>query len=41
MKKWGAAFFDRLHPWQADQFPALIANRFGHMDALMARAGIK
>jgi hypothetical protein len=39
MKKWGAAFFDRLTPWQCGhQFPYLAAQRAGHADALIARA---
>jgi hypothetical protein len=39
MNKWGAAFFERLTPWQcARQFPYLAAKRAGHGDALIARA---
>ena len=39
LKKWGAAFFDRLTPWQcAHQFPYMVAVKFGHEKALKARS---
>ena len=38
LKKWGDAFFDRMHPWQARNFPYLTALRLGHERALVARA---
>lgn len=41
MEKWGAAFFDRLTPFQARQFPVLFALRAGHIEALKARAGLE
>lgn len=37
MKEVGAAFFDRLTPWQATQFPYFAARRAGHEAALIAR----
>ena len=38
LRKWGAAFFDRILPWQARNFPYLIAVDFGVEKALKARA---
>lgn len=38
MKKWGAAFFARLSPWQASRFPYLSAVAVGAEKALTARA---
>ena len=29
LSKWGPAFFARLTPWQASQFPAIVASKFG------------
>jgi hypothetical protein len=37
LKKWGAQFFDRLHAWQIENFPALIAARHGLFDELGAQ----
>jgi hypothetical protein len=37
LKKWGAKFFDRLHLWQLENFPALIANRHGLYEELGKR----
>ena len=37
MKEVGAAFFDRLTPWQATKFPYFAAKRAGHEAALEAR----
>lgn len=41
LKKWDVSFFDRLTPWQASQFPAMIAAEFGLLDACAARAGAR
>lgn len=38
LEKWGVEFLDRLHGWQLDAFPALVAKRAGLLDALMERA---
>ncbi len=41
MQKWGAAFFDRLTPWQAaHKFPYFAAQKAGFADALKARAAL-
>lgn len=37
LRKWGAAFFDRLTPWQLRQFPALAAAEAGLFDELERR----
>lgn len=37
LQKWGAAFFDRLSLWQLEQFPAIVANRFGVLDVLIRK----
>ena len=37
LKRWGAKFFDKLHPWQIRSFPALIASRLGFFDELGRR----
>jgi tRNA(Leu) C34 or U34 (ribose-2'-O)-methylase TrmL len=34
MNKWGAAFFQKLHLWQLNKFPALIAKKHGAFIAL-------
>jgi hypothetical protein len=39
MQKFGAAFFERITPWQAaNQFPYFVAVKFGHGEALKQRA---
>lgn len=41
LKKWGAAFFDRLTPWQCyNLFPVKVAREAGLMDELEARVKI-
>lgn len=37
MRKWGLAFFDRLHQWQLEAFPYLIAHKYGHAEELERR----
>lgn len=37
LKKWGAPFFDRLHAWQLQNFPAIPAIRAGLYDELVLR----
>lgn len=37
LKKWGASFFDRLHHWQLQNFPAIPAIRAGLEDELVRR----
>ncbi|WP_411887390.1 hypothetical protein [Hydrocarboniphaga effusa] len=37
LKKWGAAFFDRLTHYQLTRFPALAASRVGLSDELGRR----
>lgn len=37
MQKYGAAFFQRLTPWQASRFPVMIAARYRALEALEAR----
>jgi hypothetical protein len=37
LKAMGAAFFDRLTPWQATQFPYFAAKDAGLEQALIAR----
>lgn len=41
LKKWGAAFFDRLTPWQCGNFPYLIAAKYGVANELQARASLE
>lgn len=36
LRKWGAAFFGRLTPWQLTQFPVLAASETGLLEALRA-----
>ena len=39
LEKWGAAFFDRLTPWQvAHQFPYMAAREAGLVDELVKRS---
>ena len=38
LQKWGAAFFDRLKDWQLGQFPALTANKYGLLPALVEKS---
>lgn len=38
LRKWGAAFFDRLTPYQATRFPYLVAVRASVSAALERRA---
>lgn len=37
LKRWGAAFFDKLHLWQLEAFPALIAHQHNLYPALEAK----
>jgi hypothetical protein len=37
LRKWGAAFFQMITPWQATQFPYFIAKRAGVAAELEAR----
>lgn len=37
LKKWGAAFFDRLTPWQLSRFPVIPAKEAGLYDELARR----
>ena len=37
LKKWGAEFFDRLTPHQAERFPYMAAKKFGVVKELEKR----
>lgn len=37
LKKWGNKFFDKLTPWQLENFPALVASRFDLLAELRQR----
>lgn len=37
LKRWGAAFFDRLHGWQIEHFPYFTAKKLGFAEELERR----
>lgn len=36
LKRWGVLFFDKLHLWQLERFPVLVAQEHGVLQALEA-----
>ena len=38
LSKWGSDFFTKLHLWQLENFPALVADSFGLLPQLIAAA---
>lgn len=41
LRRWGAAFFDRLLPWQLENFPALAASEVGLYDELVRQIKLR
>lgn len=37
LRRWGAAFFDRLQPWQLANFPLMAAFEFGVVEEFTRR----